>query len=303
MLNRPSSGDAKNIRNTKFSYIASMEHEEQFSEDPEEQLRIENELLKLKLQAELGAQFGGNADIPPEVEQEFLKQIMAFQEHQKDAPLVVFADYAGIGDLAPAAGLNAAELEAAWTALEAKLNEKQLHLSFGAEYPTAIKYEFVREDLSPLEIMQPTEGHNWIFDYEEFHPNHPADIERRAVGFLNDFFDNSINAEAPYLADPLIGSNGAMIPVAQLIEKVQRFHDLFAAIRNFEFTVAEVRVDEATEAGQLSMGFVEGGVRYTIETEDHQEEQITGPFKCYFQQVGNWWEIFCFHIHGFTWES
>ena len=33
--------------------------EEKFSEDPDEQLKIENEILKLKLQAELGADFTG----------------------------------------------------------------------------------------------------------------------------------------------------------------------------------------------------------------------------------------------------
>ncbi len=280
-----------------------MENEEQFSEDPEEQLRFENELLKLKLQAELGAQFGTNADIPPEVEQEFLKQIMAFQEHQKDAPLVVFGEYAGIMDLKPAVELDEDELEASWAALEVQLNDKQLHVNFGSDYPAAVKYEFVRMDLSPLEIMQPTEGHNWIFDYEEFHPNHPADIERLAIRFLNDFFEHSLSGETPYFTDPLIGSNGALIPVAKLVEKAQRFHDLFAAIRHFEFDIAGVKVDEATEPGQLSMGYVEGAIRYTIETEDHQEELISGPFKCYFHRMGNWWEIFCFHIHGFTWET
>jgi predicted Ser/Thr protein kinase len=38
---------------------------EKFSDDPEENLRIENEILKLKMQAESGAYFGGNAkDLP-----------------------------------------------------------------------------------------------------------------------------------------------------------------------------------------------------------------------------------------------
>jgi len=293
----------KKIKQRQICYIATMENEEKFSENPEEQLRIENELLKLKLQAELGAEFGNNADIPPEVEQEFLKQIMAFQEHQKDAPLVVFGEYVGGPELKPAAELKEADLEDAWDELEALLHEKHLHVNFGTEYPLAVKYEFVRVDLFPLEIMQPSEGHNWIFDYEEFHPNHALEIEESAVTFLNDFFANTITKEVTYLADTLIGSNGNIVPVEELVQKVQRFHDLFTAIKHFEFKVVETKVDEPQEADGVMMGFVEGRVKYTIETEDHQEEEIIGPFKCYFQHIGDWWDIFCFHIHGFVWET
>lgn len=279
-----------------------MENEEKFSEDPEEQLRIENELLKLKLQAEMGAQFGANADIPPEVEQEFLRQIMAFQEHQKNAPLIVFGEYVGGPELTPADELTEAELEQLWPELEERLRQKQLHLNFGAEYPLAVKYEFVRNDLYPLEIMQPSEGHNWIFDYEEFHPNHAAHLEEKAVAFLNDFFNNSITEETDYLADTLIAGNGRMVPRAELAEKVRAFHDLFAAIKDFAFNVDAVQVDEPQQPADPMMGFVEGTMRYTIETEDHQAEEIMGPFKCYFQQTGDWWEIFCFYLHGFTWD-
>lgn len=280
-----------------------MENEEKFSEDPEEQLRIENELLKLKLQAELGAEFGSNADIPPEVEQEFLKQIMAFQEHQKDAPLVVFGEYVGSPQLKPAADMSEADLEDAWDELEALLHEKHLHLNFGTEYPLAVKYEFVRTDLFPLEIMKPSEGHNWIFDYEEFHPNHAAEIEKRATAFLNDFFTNTISEQSSYLAAMLVSSKGNMVPVEELEKKVQRFHDLFTGITHFEFSIVETKVEEPKRPGDLMMGFVEGVLSYTIETEDHQQEALTGPFKCYFQRIGDWWDIFCFHIHGFTWET
>jgi hypothetical protein len=49
---------------------------ENFSDDPEQNLRIENEILKLKMQAERGALFGGNREnLPPEIEAEFLKNV------------------------------------------------------------------------------------------------------------------------------------------------------------------------------------------------------------------------------------
>src|SRR5687767_3048589 len=60
----------------------SKEQEEQnFSSNPGDNLRIENELLKLKMQAERGAFFGGNMDeLPPEVEAEFLNNLQTFED-------------------------------------------------------------------------------------------------------------------------------------------------------------------------------------------------------------------------------
>ncbi|MCU0337604.1 MAG: hypothetical protein MUF12_07040 [Sediminibacterium sp.] len=60
------------------------EFPEKFSDDAEEQLRIENEILRLKLKAELGGEIegiDGTEGLPPEIENLFLKNILSF-EHQ-----------------------------------------------------------------------------------------------------------------------------------------------------------------------------------------------------------------------------
>ena len=51
-----------------------------FTNDPEEDLRMENELLKLKMQAERGGVFVGGEDIPPEIENDWLQNILRFEE-------------------------------------------------------------------------------------------------------------------------------------------------------------------------------------------------------------------------------
>ena len=50
-----------------------MEKDELFSDDPQENLRIENDFLKLKLKAQFGDGFfmDSNADLPPEIENQF----------------------------------------------------------------------------------------------------------------------------------------------------------------------------------------------------------------------------------------
>ena len=64
--------------------------EEKLSDDPEENLRMENELLKLKLQAQFGASPGTSEGLPPGIENEFLKNVYAFeQSHGKWNPIRV----------------------------------------------------------------------------------------------------------------------------------------------------------------------------------------------------------------------
>ena len=61
------------------------------SNDPEENLRMENELLRLKIQAEHGGQSHTSGELPPEIENMFLKNVMAFeQNYAKAKPATVF---------------------------------------------------------------------------------------------------------------------------------------------------------------------------------------------------------------------
>ncbi|KAK6030160.1 ABC transporter, ATP-binding protein, partial [Ostertagia ostertagi] len=80
------------------------------------------------IQAELGALFGDNKDLSPEVEQEFLKQVQAFHEQQQHAPLIKVKDYVQINDLPDAKDLPDEAITQAWANLEQQLLEKQLQI-------------------------------------------------------------------------------------------------------------------------------------------------------------------------------
>ena len=49
------------------------------NDNPEEKIRIENEFLQLKLKVELGAETFISGNFPPEVENTFLKNVLAFE--------------------------------------------------------------------------------------------------------------------------------------------------------------------------------------------------------------------------------
>ena len=286
-----------------------MEHEEAFEGTEEERQRLENDLLKLKLQAELGAHFGtmnGEA-LPPEIEKQFLEQIMAFHRHIAEHPPAPLREYLGNPAYKPSSALGEAELEEAWEGLEALLEEKQIRVDFLADYPTALKYDFVTGELLDEAIEFPMqEGQFLCFIYEEFHQNHDYDIRQRTGEFMNGFFEGQFPEETGwYLAGELVTDKGGPMPLAAVQGLLDRFHGLFSLIKEHEYRIEAVSAqpDEEIQGDMPRMGFSEGMLHYTVIRQDGGEQEVTGPFKLYMQCVHGWWEIFFFHMHGFSWAQ
>ena len=335
--------------------------EEEFSSDPDENLRLQNELLKLKMQAEMGAEFGGDmSDLPPEIEQQILRQVMRFHEAQGSGEMRTVGQQLGQEEWPLAASFSSRkELQDAFDELEKRLTSARLHVGFLAEYPLTLKWDFITQELMKketfpivaLEALQfgmeaeesdeestddeltgsqsdadadeaemddeqdgeedgthppALQGMGFMgFIYEEFHPNHAYTLERYALDTLREFFEGTLGLDSGQLASPMVTDAGEQVPLEDVAKKVARFHDLFAEIKNWEMLPWETVWDaEADEEGQATtgMGYVEGGVQYTVLTDDGAESDVAGPFKMYFQYRENYWEMFFFQIHGFSWS-
>lgn len=150
----------------------------QVSDDPQENLRIENEILKLKMQAESGAFFGGEGGIPP-----------AMEEAWKDVKYVRVYDQIGRPVFRPENELSNEEIKTETERLTAVMNKKEVFLDISGEYEPRLIYRFITEELFDHETddMQ-LPGWSKNFSYEEFHPNHAMDIEKTAKDFLRDWF-------------------------------------------------------------------------------------------------------------------
>ncbi|MBC7904776.1 MAG: hypothetical protein H7Y27_15225, partial [Gemmatimonadaceae bacterium] len=67
----------------------------QFSPDPFINLGIENEILRLRLSAELGGVYELTTELPPEVENHFLRSILAFERRFAEARRLKLYDLIG----------------------------------------------------------------------------------------------------------------------------------------------------------------------------------------------------------------
>lgn len=146
--------------------------QDDFDGTSSENLKFENELLKLKLRAEFGAS-DISTDIPPEIENAFLKNIFAVEHAFAQQKMIRLFDKLGKPLFKSANGLSERELKEEFLRLNLLLKQHAMLLSFSGEYTILEKYLFLTEELFELEVKD-IDLPDLImhFQYEEFHPGH-----------------------------------------------------------------------------------------------------------------------------------
>ena len=158
-----------------------------------EDLHMENQLMKLQIEDFLGGQImGGNElELPAEIENLFLKNIIEFEKQSKHIKKVKIVELLGKHTFKQAADLNPKQLKSALDKAFALLAKNNINLDFLAEYSDEIKYKFISEELIHEEAqMMNMPGMIMHFIYEEFHPNKDFDIRNRIKHFLFTLFEN-----------------------------------------------------------------------------------------------------------------
>ncbi len=163
---------------------------------PEEELRAENNVLKVKLKMEYGMQDTDTSSLPPHVENEWLKYINAFEQQYKDAKVTSVYDFIGRPTYSKWDALTHEQIAVELERLRAILEANDVALDCICEYDDAVIYRFLTEELFSHEmdlIRIPGMTHHFI--YEEFHPNHDHDLRRETERLLTSIFEKEWNEE------------------------------------------------------------------------------------------------------------
>jgi len=270
------------------------------SDDPEENLRMENELLRLKLKAELGGDSHSSGDLPPEIENEFLKNVMAFEQNwakAKDEKPVKVYDLLGKPAFKKSDDLDNEELEKALEEITALLSKKNMEVYFGDEdeYDSPTQYRFITEELFDHETtFMPMPGMTTFFDYEEFHPNHKKDIKNRAEKFLSAWLEKDIQACEWELAHHAILPDHKILSKAEVLTQIEHIFAFSTAFTNEKHEFFDIAFD--LEAG---MGHAEGGVKYDVVLQTGEKVPVGGAFKLYFSLEHEYWSIVYMVLPGF----
>ena len=174
-----------------------MEQGERFSDDLQENLRIENEFLKIKLKVQYGDAFHmeSNSEMPPEIENQFLKSMMTFEDEYANVEYATIYERIGEPAFLPVNEMSEETLTAAIQQLLALLTKNDIVLDIcDGPYPDETIYQFITEELFAIKVeKKPIAGMGCHFIYEEFHPNHEADITKRTHTFLKNWFQRKFS--------------------------------------------------------------------------------------------------------------
>jgi len=152
----------------------------------QDQLKAENDFLKMKLMLERGGYFGGNenTELPPEIENQFLNNIMAFEEQfARHKTIKVFDKIGRPQQFKPVNEIADDDIIEAWKKLRHHMNEYGIDLDVCSPNISARElYRFATEELFEHETdVMDLPGWSTNFIYDEFYPDPVYDNTRVAT--------------------------------------------------------------------------------------------------------------------------
>lgn len=276
--------------------------EEKFSDDPEENLRLQNEFLKLKMMAESGAYFGGDGNLPPEIENQFLNNILEFEKQHASSTEKKIRDILENPVFEKEESLTNPAFEKAYEHLNDLLKKNNLQIDFRRERDNRFKYNFITtEFLDHATTFVSVKGMISYFSYEEFHPDHELDIRETTHQFLDDFLERKLDAETYYIEAEIAEPDGNIINREEYMKRFEAMYEATQSFENYSFEIENIDFElHEEEEGKTSMGFSEGRITYDIVWPTGERKLIDGPFKIYFTRTWDVWGIFFFYLAGFN---
>ncbi len=272
-----------------------------FSDDPEQNLRIENEILHLRLKAELGGEIIGTQPLSPDLENIFLKNILDLEHAFSNTKQIKIFDFLGRPSFKRSWELDEAAIEAALEELCAVMAKKNIVLNFSDEYDLRLKYTFITEELFEHETDDiEISGMITHYIYEDFHPNHHSDIESRAIEFITGWLDHEIDEDSWELAHSFILPDGTVLSKKELLHKINVFFASYPEFWDSSYSLKKIdfKIKEDRQGG---IGYAEGFITYKAVMENGEKIRMEGPFKICLSMEQTWWSIFYFVLPGFSW--
>ena len=158
-----------------------------------DKLRAANEVKKNELIKQYGAYFPDmpiNKELPPEIESQFLDNILAFETDYDSVKRIPLYDFVGKPSYLKVDDLSDKEVTVELNRLTGLLDSYQISLETICDVADRELYRFITEELFHEEIDdRHISGLFSTFVYEEFYPNHEHDIREHSYDFIRSYFD------------------------------------------------------------------------------------------------------------------
>jgi len=232
----------------------------------EEEIRNENEFLKMKLMLEQGAVFGAgdHGDLPPDVENEFLKHIVEFEKQAANPVRTTVFEKIGRPDFFPKVQTIANDqIEEAWEKLNDYLMDHGVSLDCcSPNVDDREMYRFATEELFKLEVSDINiPGMICGFIYDEFYPDHKYQNTREAVDdIIGGLFEKEEMLLPPWILEEKITFNKfENITIEEFVRMCNQFKEMYDKI---ELVKSESNSCEIVGNTCIVSGFYEAELFY-----------------------------------------
>jgi hypothetical protein len=269
--------------------------QEDFSHlNEEEKLKAENDFLKMKLMLEQGAHFGGDGEtqLPAEIENEFLKNVMDFEKQFDERKMIKLFDKIGRPEqFKPVNEISDNDIDNAWKDLDDYLSERGINLDVcSPNISNRELYRFTTEELFEHEMDDMNlPGWSSNFIYDEFHPDPVYDNSRMVEqNLLADIFSKSdLFYEIDYDKEGIV-FNGKLYETREsFFEMINRFKSVFDEIELIECSIdnSEVKETECAVTGNYR-AVAKSGINETFFKGDFKVELILNDMEYwYFKKI------------------
>lgn len=263
----------------------------------EDDLRAENNLLKLKLTMEYGMQMENVSSLSPDVENQWLKSIYAFEQQYKDAKRIKVYDYIGRPSFRKWDTLAANEITTELQRVKAILAANEVEVGCICEYDDATIYRFITEEFFEHEMdNMRIPGMTCHFTYEEFHPNHDHDLRHQTNDFVKTIFTRSWNEQFDVIAFAAkIRFAGKEYDRAGISSIIRVFQESHSRLQIRKFVICDVAIDASSESAH-----VRGNLCLLGKMSAGDKVNYEGKFCLHFVRNGDYWYIDEFALPGFT---
>lgn len=282
------------------NYAFSPGKEEPVDPETVAQLRLENDILKLTLQAEFGAHIGITTDIPPEVENRFLQDILTLERQAGQGTAATVFELIGKPAFQPLELLDDATIQAELDRLYQLLENADITLVVMHDYPPAVLYRFITEELFAA-LVEPCKlpGMLTVFVYENYHPNHQKDLEDLTHEFLHGWKNLHWQELEQLIFYYAVLPDGHVYNESEYLHKIRDQAAQYQRIDNFDYHIRQIQFEWTSN--DQGLAFTEGWISYQATLQQGDTMTFDQPFKCFFSNTDGFWRISFFHLPGFYW--
>jgi hypothetical protein len=266
--------------------------------DKEEQMKAENDFLKLKLMLENGAKFGGTEDseVPAEIENIFLKNVIEFERQFENQKMVkVFDKIQRPTHFKPSAEVPDHEIETAYKEVLNYLSQYGINMDVcSPNISTRELYRFVIEELFDCEMEDMSmPGWTYNFIYDEFHPDPVHDNSVAAERCIRDIFSlQPLEFMYNFRGSRLELNDRANLTEKEFAGLVNQFKTFYEKLEvvEFEITSCSINETESLVAGYYKAYGIAGG----------EKPEFAGKWKIKFDYMASagYWYIYSVEIEG-----